>query len=575
MLTKLKKYGSPMIVLMLSACSEKTSSSSVVKNIFGDDARVDLKAEDFLQSPYRFLGRFSNGCTGTLVGKKLVLTALHCLIDIKQLYVQDAVKKDQNPENVPVILRQDAGYFEFQMHEGNGVEHAPIVRFWHVTNNPVENPSKDWAIAELDHVVGNGDFLPVSNLDTISRLPLSVTLVGYSADRMMTDNEGTFLPLSSQPKSAGGSQLRHGLTASQHKGCSITDTNKLKTGLYHGCHISGGGSGGPFIIQQGSTKQIVGIHVEAYTTATEGYVSEYVLEEDSLKRAPTANKGIPSNAFSQAVNLIGALDDKNVPAETLQKMAEFKSLTLTAVPKSAIRKSFPLGRFPTNWTAVQENWDVKLKYYLEINSFRLHTVTPAGLFYICNSSAGSPFHSAGILGEFVLDSINHKIIKSKTAWAQAINELTTNRATVTGWDLSNGKFFVIENMILRTNPGAIDKSLATNPQVKKTNIVFYEKSIERAAKNVESMQAKLNAAESELQKLEVKQHRVVDESIKMVNSSPYFATNPQYREIYSLWETNRKHIAELKARITHCRSELEAANLELGQFKEKRAAENR
>src|SRR6476659_7595437 len=52
------------------------SSPSQLKNVFATDDRQDLTEAE---APWTGIGRIDTGCTAALIGKRLVLTAAHCV----------------------------------------------------------------------------------------------------------------------------------------------------------------------------------------------------------------------------------------------------------------------------------------------------------------------------------------------------------------------------------------------------------------------------------------------------------------------------------------------------------------
>ena len=105
-------------------------------NVFGTDNRQPVASTE---SPWKIVGWLDTGCTGTLVGKNLVLTAAHC-----------AMKGDGTP-----LIDPNLGYFYPNMIHYKANHKSHINHVWWGTSDPNKYRKDDWAILRLDDNLGD------------------------------------------------------------------------------------------------------------------------------------------------------------------------------------------------------------------------------------------------------------------------------------------------------------------------------------------------------------------------------------------------------------------------------------
>lgn len=209
---------------------------SDTRAIVGTDDRVPLTESAFPWSTIGPLywvsadGTILSSCTGTLVGRDVVLTNSHCL---------DHPATGRTVSPAAYRAMQDKLVFVPNMIEGNFVsEDVAIVTdnySYGWSTNP-GSPQHDWALLKINKPLGNTygylgwRSLDFSNPAVLSTMQNTVTLAGYSAD--YPDR------LTRQRLGLGGSE---GETAGRHQRCSIN--GQVEGVIFHNCDTMGGASG--------------------------------------------------------------------------------------------------------------------------------------------------------------------------------------------------------------------------------------------------------------------------------------------------------------------------------------------
>lgn len=209
-------------------------------NIFGHDDRVELTSKLY---PWRTIGHFSSGCTGTLVNRNLVLTAAHCVLDARTGIVHENLTFAPNRIDATADVVSSVDWL------------------WWGTNQPDNFRAHDWAIVRLKDNLG--DKYGWMGLNTSPRFVF--TAVGYSED------------------------VKEGKSATIHTDCRIMEHSGGL--LLHNCDNSRGASGGPLFFMEGSQAYIGAIAVAEYRDG--GDVSLRLPHYDRAR----ANIAIPASTF--------------------------------------------------------------------------------------------------------------------------------------------------------------------------------------------------------------------------------------------------------------------------------------
>lgn len=223
--------------------------------VIGRDNRAPVLTSAY---PYSTIGRIdwvlADGrslgyCTGTLIGRDLVLTNSHCLI-------HPQTDRVINPEQY--AQGRDKIVFKPNLIRGEAPAVAEVVTFEYGWGNNPGQAAADWAILKLDRPLGD-EFgylgwvdLDLTNPQIIDAVKGKIRIAGYAGD-FPTPNLREF--------------GQAGDTAGQHDGCSILeghDRGQFAGLFFHACDTNPGASGSALLGHwEAGVYVVLGLHAGA------------------------------------------------------------------------------------------------------------------------------------------------------------------------------------------------------------------------------------------------------------------------------------------------------------------------
>jgi len=230
---------------------------AIDKNVFTGNKRVKVKSTKYPFSVIGSLDLAKGGqCTASLVGRDLILTNGHCLLDGKNNFVE--------------------GDYVFRPNytDGKSLYSSEATFAWWGSTATASGKRWDWAILRLSEPLGRKlGWLEIKILPDLKNVPLFA--VSYSGD------------------------FEDGKSASLETDCSITSAATSFGLVRHNCSNSRGASGSPMFIKEKDESGkdhyfIIALHTAEYRSGDSSYINIPYSDKQ-------ANLALPAKEFSWKV----------------------------------------------------------------------------------------------------------------------------------------------------------------------------------------------------------------------------------------------------------------------------------